>query len=77
MKTGTLASWYAVAIVAVLLILTAWGNAVAMLAVSTIGVLVSLLVLARSTPRYWALAALLVACAAAVFIAVMLAQWLS
>jgi hypothetical protein len=77
MKTGTLANLYAAAAVAALLILTAWGNAVAMLVVSTIGVVVGLLVPGRSAPQPWALAALLVACAAAVVFAGMLALWLS
>jgi hypothetical protein len=38
MKTGTLASLYAAIVVAGLLILTAWGNAIAMLIISALGV---------------------------------------
>ena len=77
MKTVTMASWYAAATVAALLILTAWGNAAAMLVVSTVGLVVGLLVFGRSIPRPWALAALLVACLAAVVIAGVLALCLS
>jgi hypothetical protein len=74
MKTETMASLYAVATVTALLILTAWGNALAMLAVSAAGLVVGLVVFGRSIRRHRAIAALLVACAVAVVIAVILGR---
>ena len=72
MKTGTLASVYTVAAVAVLLILTAWGNATAMLIVSALGMLVGLLTPGKSLERPHVLTALLVACALGFTVAVLL-----
>ena len=72
MKTSTSASLYAAGAVAALLILAAWGNAIAMLVASAVGIVVGLLALGRSASRLPALAVLLVACAVAVAVAVLL-----
>ena len=72
MKTSTWANLYAVGAVSALLILTAWGNAIAMFVASAVGIVTGLLTLGRSSWRYPALSVLLVACAVAVAVAVML-----
>ena len=72
MKTGTLASVYTVATVAVLLILTAWENAIAMFVVSALGIVVGLLTFGRSLAGQRTLALLLIACALAFAVAVLL-----
>jgi hypothetical protein len=77
MKTRTLASLYASAAVTLLVILTAWGNALAMLVVSIVGLVVGLLVFGKSIRQRRAMAALLAACAVAVVVAAMVAYRLS
>ena len=58
MKTNTAADLYCAATVALLLILTAWGNAVAMLVIAVLGLGVGLLIFGRQFARRGALAAL-------------------
>ena len=73
MKTITSADLYTAATVAALLILTAWGNAVAMLVVAVLGIVVGLLIFGKSFVRRGALAAT-VACLIAVVIALIASQ---
>jgi hypothetical protein len=57
MNNQTLSDKFAVIAIAVLLILTAWGNALAMLVVSVLGLVVGLLFFRKSIARGGALAA--------------------
>jgi hypothetical protein len=71
MKNPALADWFAAVTVALLLVLTAWGNAVAMFVVSTLALVVSLLVFGRTFARGGALAAA-VGCVVAMVIALVM-----
>lgn len=57
MKTPELADWSSALTVAVLLLLTAWGNAVAMFVVSALALVVGLLAFGRNLGRGGTLAA--------------------
>ena len=59
MKPSIMADLYTAATLALLLILTAWGNAVAMLVVATLGVGVGMLIFGRGYARRGALAAVI------------------
>ncbi len=73
MKTSTLADLYTATAVTALLILTAWGNALAMFAVAALAVVAGLLIFGKSFARrgVWAAA---VACIVAAVIAVIMQQ---
>ena len=60
MKTASLSNLYSGLIIAVLVILTAWGNAVAMLVVSALAVAIGLLLFGRDFARRGAVVAVLV-----------------
>ena len=57
MKTSTIADLYTGLTVTLLLILTAWGNAIAMCIVAVLGVVGGLLIFGRSFARRGAVAA--------------------
>lgn len=71
MNNQSLSDRFAALAVAVLLILTAWGNAEAMLAVAVLGLVVGLLLFRKSITRGAVLAAT-VGCAVAIVIALVM-----
>jgi hypothetical protein len=73
MKSINLPDIYAAVTVALLLILTAWGNALAMFAVAAVGTVLGLLIFGRQFARRGA-AAVVVACGVAVVIALIIGQ---
>jgi asparagine N-glycosylation enzyme membrane subunit Stt3 len=73
MKSITLPDIYAAVTVALLLILTAWGNALAMFVVAAVGVVLGLLIFGRRFARRGAVAAV-IACGVAVVIALIIGQ---
>ena len=58
MKYQSLSDEYEAVVVAILLILTAWGNAMAMLIVGAIGLVVFVLISRKNMPRGGAMAAI-------------------
>lgn len=73
MKNSSLSNIYAATAIAALLILTAWGNAVAMFVVSTLAIAIGLLLFGRDFARRGAVATA-VACVVAIVVAVLLGR---
>lgn len=73
MKSIALPDIYAAITVALLLIFTAWGNALAMFIVAAIGIVIGLLIFGRSFAHRGAVAAV-IACGIATGIALIMAQ---
>ena len=71
MKTASLSNLDSGVIIAVLVILTAWGSALAMLAVSVLGIAIGLLLFGRDFARRGAVVAVLV-CVIAFFVGFLL-----
>lgn len=74
MKTASLSNIYTAITLLALVILTAWGNAIAMFLVSIIGIVIGLLLFGREFARRGAVAAAM-ACAIAFAVAFLLHRW--